>query len=89
MNVHMMAIQMGGEVVCSQALHVIVFLQHTAGSTYLCMAYGSASSFQVAFNAASLARQHQYSLRDIPSSIFNICIKASRRTKNGNNKYHR
>lgn len=32
MNVHMMAIQMGGEVVCSQALHVIVFLQHTAGS---------------------------------------------------------
>lgn len=35
MNVHMMAIQMGGEVVCSQALHVIVFLKHTAGSTYV------------------------------------------------------
>lgn len=42
--------------------------------------YGSASSFQVAFNAASLARQRQYSLRDIPSSIFNICIKAGKQT---------
>lgn len=92
MNVHMMAIQMVSEVVCSQALHVIIFLQHTAGSVYDPLSVWECfqlPGYQVAFNAASLARQNQYSLRDIPSNIFDRCIQASRRTKNGNNKYRR